>query len=305
MCTDALRVSRIRGSPEHQRAAVWEWARDQLAREKLTSGWHKVTAHSAPSGNGRKPAEVLVRNAHHLLASAVLSEVRSAGAEAVSIDVDAFDDLRSMFDELRPADGATDKAMAAAVEHFQREGRTVAVVSCSAAQALSAADVAIGLMPGDGEPPWHAHLMVDDLAGVWQILHALPAARKASIRGVEIATAASLLGALLTVPGVRGRGPGPVTAGAGAGVWTGYRLAQGALRANVPPPAPAHEWHAMSVDRVSQILPRPALDDDRPPRSGWLLPPDRRPVPWSGSLQPRHGPCGSSVAPCARSCRTR
>ena len=268
LCTDELRVSRIRGSPKHQRAAVWEWARDRLDREKLTSGWHKVTGQSAPSGNGRKPAEVLVRNAHHLLATAVLSEVRSAGAEAVSIDVDALDDLRSMFDELRPADGATNEAMAEAVEHFQREGRTVAVVSCSAAQALSAADVAIGLKPGDGEPPWHAHLMVDDLAGVWQILHALPAARKASIRGVEIATAASLLGALLIVPGVRGRGPGPVTAGAGAGVWTGYRLAQGALRANVPPPAPTHEWHAMSVDRVSQILPRPALDDDRPARSG-------------------------------------
>jgi cation-transporting ATPase I len=99
---------------------------------------------------------------------------------------------------------------------------------------------------------------------VWRILHALPAARTASRRGVEIATGASLLGALVMVPGVRGRGPGPVTAGAAAGQWTGYRLARRALQAAPPAGAPTHDWHAMSADQVRRLLPPPAGAEERP-----------------------------------------
>ena len=142
------------------------------------------------------------------------------------------------------------------VDQLQRDGRTVAVLSGAAPRALSCADVAIGIT-GDGSPPWYAHLLVDDLAAAWRVLHALPTARTASRRGVEIAAAASLLGALLMVPGVRGRGPGPVTAGAAAGLWTGYWLARRALRGVVPPAAATYDWHAMTPEQVRRILPPP------------------------------------------------
>ncbi|MCW2689073.1 MAG: P-type ATPase, translocating, partial [Mycobacterium sp.] len=265
--SDELRLSRIRGAPERERTAAWQWAQGQLDRGALQGGWHQVRDEQATGRNGRAPVEVLVRNTHHPLASALVAEVRRGGIEVVSLDVDALDDLRSGFDDLRPVNMSVDTALAEAVRELQEAGRTVAVLSSAAAKALSAADVAIGIMPDHGPPPWHAHLLVDELADAWQVLHALPAARKASRRGVEIATGASLLGALLMVPGVRGRGPGPVTGGAAAGLWTGYRLAHQALSAAAPTPAPVHDWHAMSVDQVRQMLPTPPSDIGRAPRS--------------------------------------
>ncbi|WSY64942.1 cation-translocating P-type ATPase [Nocardia sp. NBC_00881] len=262
LCCDELRVARIRDVPEHERAVVWEWAQDQLDCGALQLGWQPVTR--SLSGDDRRSA-VLVRYAHHPLASAVLGEVRRSGAELVSVDVDTIDDLRSLFDDLDPMNGSLDEALARTVHRLQREGHTVAMVSSSAAQALADSDVAIGIA-ADGPPPWHADVLVDDLDSVWRIVHALPAARRASERGVEIATGASILGTLLMIPGVRGRGSGPVTAGAAVGVWTGYRLASGALRAPPPPAASVHEWHAMSVEQVSRVL-QPPQSAQAPKRS--------------------------------------
>nr|WP_062982535.1 cation-translocating P-type ATPase [Nocardia anaemiae] len=257
LCCDELRVARIRDVPEHERTAVWQWAQDQLDCGAWQPGWQPVAR--AVTGSG---SAVLVRYAHHPLASAVLGEVRRSGAEAVSVDVDTLDDLRPSFDDLDPVHDSVDEALTSAVHRLQREGRTVAVVSRSAAQALADADVAIGVTAG-GPPPWHADVLVDDLDSVWRIVHALPAARQASERGVEIATGASLLGALLMIPGVRSRGLAPVTAGAAAGAWTGYRLASRALRVPPPPAASVHEWHAMSVDQVRRVLPPPQSDRAR------------------------------------------
>jgi cation-transporting P-type ATPase I len=237
LCTVEPTVRRHNGATDHERAAG--------------------SIVGTPNGNGQSPAPPEVGYAHHPLAAAVLAEARRAGAEVASVDVDSLDDLRSAFDELHPASRSIDTALAEAVNRLQNAGRTVAVLSTAAAQAFSAADVAIGVVPRHGPPPWQAQMLVDDLAGAWQILHALPAARRASRRGVEIATAASSLGALLMIPGVRGRGPGPVTAGAAAGLWTGYRLALAALRDKAPPPAPTYAWHAMPVEQVRRILPPP------------------------------------------------
>jgi cation-transporting ATPase I len=254
--TGELRIGRIRGVADTDRATVWSRAQAELERATLNLGWQPVGA-----------GEVLVRREHHPLAAAVVAEARRGHAEVVSIDVDALGDLRSGFDDLHPAGPDIDEALAAAVVRLQDDGRTVAVVSPGAAGALAAADVSIGVICPDGPPPWHAQLLVDDLCGVWHLMHALPAARRASRRGVEIATGASVLGALLMVPGVRGRGPGPVTAGAAAGVWTGYRLARGALRAQPPPPAATQEWHAMSVEQVRRLLPPPPAQTDPARRS--------------------------------------
>ncbi|OFJ53290.1 cation-translocating P-type ATPase [Mycolicibacterium grossiae] len=242
LCTDELRVGRIRGVADHRRAEAWQWAQDRL--DALGAGWHDV-----PWAEGR----VLIRHANHPLAPALLREVRRSDAAVVSVDVAGLDDLRPAFDDLHAHDGDLDAGLADAVRALQRDGRTVAVVSVDAAQAMADADVAIGVT-ADGAW-WHADLVAADLAGVWRILHALPAARRASERGVQLATGASLLGALLMVPGVRGRGPGPVTVGAGTGGWIGYRMARTVLAAEVPAERPTREWHAMSAEQVRDLLP--------------------------------------------------
>jgi magnesium-transporting ATPase (P-type) len=100
-------------------------------------------------------------------------------------------------------------------------------------------------------------VILSDLAGAWRLLHAIPVAKSASQRGIGLATGATALGALLMVPGVRGRGPGPVTTGAAAGLVSGYLMARGVLRAPAPLPAPINEWHAMSIEQVRKMLPPP------------------------------------------------
>jgi cation-transporting ATPase I len=263
LSTDELRVGRLRELADRDLAAAWQWAHAEIDAGVIGVGWHPV-----PSVNGhRSGGEVLIRFADHPVAGALLRELRSGGTEVVSLDVDDLDELRSSFDDLYAVEDDFDAALADAVQQLQRDGRTVAVVSATAAQALADADVGIGFFGGGGSSCWHADLLVEDLVDVWRIAHALPAARRASQRGVEIATGASVLGALLMVPGVRGRGPGPIAAGAAAGTWTGYRIARNALGATPPPAPSAQEWHAMSVEQVRRLLPTPAHAPAPPPRA--------------------------------------
>ncbi len=265
LLTDELRIGRLRRISDRDRSAAWQWAREGLERGELGAGWQRVAQEAAPTnGSLDGGPEVLVRHMHHPLAAGVLGEVRRAGTELVSIQSDELDDLRPSFDELYPADGTVDAALLNAVIALQADGRTVAVVGSDAPQALSAADVSIGLIRDGAPPPWRADLLVPDLDAVWRIMHALPAARRASKRGAELATSASILGAVLMIPGVRGRGPGPVTAGAAAGLTTGLLLARGALNDRAPTPATVHEWHAMSPEQVRQTLLQPKR---QPPQS--------------------------------------
>lgn len=69
----------------------------------------------------------------------------------------------------------------------------------------------------------------------------------------------------MMLPGVRGLGPGPVTTGAAAGLLSGYLLARKVVDAQAPRPAPAHEWHAMSVEQVRKALPSP--DEQAPAKA--------------------------------------
>ena len=256
LCTDTLRVVRVRGADEDEISPAWNRAQLLLEKRGLRVGWHPVP--------GGPAVEALIGPTHDPLASAVLAEARRAGLDLISVDIDDLGELRPAFDELRPPEnGSVDDALVAALTDLQQSGHTVAVLSSSGAQALSSADVGLGVMPNsDGDPPpWTADLILSDLAGAWRLLHAVPAARTASRRGIEISTGATALGALLMVPGVRGRGPGPVTTGAAAGLLSGYLMARRVVRAPTPLPAPMHEWHAMWVDQVRKMLPPPDADE--------------------------------------------
>lgn len=232
------------------------------------------------------PRLLCTANARHPLATALLAEARASGAELVTLDVEALGELRPAFDELAPVDIAADDeqlddALAAALTARQQDGRTVAVLTSTGAQALASADVGLGILPDDAEtaPPWEADLLLADLAGAWRVLHAIPAARAAAQRGISLSTGASTIGALLMVPGVRGGrgrgGPGPVTAGAASGLLSGYLLARQVARTPAPRPAPAYEWHAMSLEEVRAILPVPDAAcaatelDAAPPHMAW------------------------------------
>jgi cation-transporting P-type ATPase I len=261
LCTDTLRVMRVRGAHEDELTPAWNRAQLLLEKKGLTVGWHPVDAN----------VEALIGPTHDPLASAVLGEARRAGLELISVEIEDLGELHPAFDDLRPLQRASmDSALATALADLQEAGHTVAVISSAAAQALSSADVGLGLMPNsDSEPPpWTADLILSDLDGVWRLLHAIPAAKSASRRGIEIATGATALGALLMVPGVRGRGPGPVTTGAAAGLLSGYLMARRVLRAPTPLPAPIHDWHAMSIEQVRKMLPPLDAEQAAEPRHG-------------------------------------
>ncbi|ORA79256.1 haloacid dehalogenase [Mycobacterium malmoense] len=257
LCTNSLRVARIRGAHEHDVSAAWNRAQLALENNGHRPGWHPVPGISASEPDSE--VEALFRLTHDPLASAVVAEAHRTGAELVSVDVDSLGELRPAFDDVKPVkNGAVDDALARAVADLQKAGRTVAVLSSSGAQALSSADVALGVMPRTGAgPPWCADLLLPDLAAAWRVLHALPAARAATQRGAGISAGATAMGSLLMIPGVRGLGPGPVTTGAAAGLFSGYLLARGIMNADTPRPAPVHDWHAMPAEQVRKALPPP------------------------------------------------
>jgi magnesium-transporting ATPase (P-type)/copper chaperone CopZ len=269
LCTDRLRVVRVHGADEDEIPAAWSRAQTLLDNSDLRPGWHRVPGTSRQRAAGA--VEALICPAHDSLASALVTEARHSGVELISVDTEDLGELRPAFDDVQPlGNGSVDEALAAAAAACQRSGHTVAVLSSAAGQALSSADLALGVMPTDESkpPPWQADLILPDIAAAWRVLHALPAAKAASRRGMEISAGASALGALFMLPGVRGRGPGPVTTGAGAGVFSGYLLARGVVSAPTPIPAPVHEWHAMSVEQVRKLLPPPDTEEAAQRRHG-------------------------------------
>ncbi len=272
LCTDALRVAGIRGANDGDLSAAWNRAQLLLEKNSLRAGWRRVPGMSGSGPNAK--VEALFSFAHDPLASAVVGEAHSTGAELVSVDDGSLGELRPAFDDVRPLKGpegakdakdaagfagSVDDALAAAVADLHAAGHTVAVLSSSAAKATSSADVALAVLPGGdgGAPLWYADLLLPDLAAVWRVLHALPAAKTAIERGTLLSAGATFMGSLLMIPTVRGIGPGPVNLGAASGLISGYLLARGVMNAETPRPASVHEWHAMSVEQVQKILPVP------------------------------------------------
>ncbi len=257
LLTDRLRVISLRDVADHERTQAWQWAQEHVRDGTLDAGWHLLPAPVLARRNGHPAAAALVGHVHHPQSAGLVGEIRRADLQAVSVAGDELDDLGSSFDELYPVTTSIDDALREAVVVLQTEGRTVAVLSAEAVDALLAADLAVGLPAADRCPPWCADILVPDLDAAWRLVHAIPRAHRASRRGVELSTSATILGAVLMIPGVSGRGPGPVTAGAAAGLATGLWLARATLADSPPVPAPTREWHAMSADEVRRELPPP------------------------------------------------
>ncbi|MDT7733773.1 MAG: cation-transporting P-type ATPase, partial [Mycobacterium sp.] len=125
LCTNTLRVVRVRGASEKELTPAWTRAQLLLERKGLSVGWHPVEG----------KVEALIGPTHDPLASAVLAEARRAGLELISVDIEDIGELQPAFDELRPLQRTSiDDALAAALADLQEAGHNVAVLSSAAAQ---------------------------------------------------------------------------------------------------------------------------------------------------------------------------
>lgn len=266
LLSDTLTVGEVRGVQGPARTLLWTSAREDVDNGLLGPGWHSVRALSPTHDGSVAPtgAQVLVTAVPDPLAGALVSAARRARVALVSLDVEELGELRAAFDDLQQGGDTVDAALSDAVSTLQGAGRTVAVLAVQAPQALAAADVSLALSRPSMAPGWTADLIVPDLGAVWRVLSALPAARATSRRGVELSAGSSVLGALLMLPGVRGRGPGPVVAGAALGLFSGRAAALRVARLTVPTAAPVVDFHAMSADQAVRALSGPHGPQPRP-----------------------------------------
>lgn len=255
--TDELMVSRIRGLTNSHRSRAWEAARTALADGSLGAGWHAIADIPGAADDGVEGAEVLVSNVRDPYAAAVVAEARRAKPKVVSVADDGLRSLAQGFDRLHPLDESVDDALADAVRAAKEGGAVVALLTTADMTTPHAADITIGVLRGQKRPPWSADLLVADLTGAWRVLHALPAARAASAKGVELSLSSSAVGALMLIPGVPGRGSVSVQAGAIAGLLSGAASGMRVLRDPLPGPEPGHDWHALPAEEVARLLPRP------------------------------------------------
>ena len=259
---DALSVTEVRGVDGSARARVWTAAQHDLDDGLIAAGWHDVAALSPGHGLDNLPhaVQVLIAPSRDAGAEGLISAARAAGLHVSSLDVAQLGNLRSAFDDLFPQDGDTDDALTSAVTELQLAGRCVAVLAVNAPRASAAADVGITVRRPDVAPGWTSDLTVPDLAAAWRLVSAVPAARGVSKRAVELSAGGALLGGLLMLPGVRGRGPGPVTAAAAVALVEGRLSAQRVLRRPAPPPSPMVSWHALNVTEVLQVAASITID---------------------------------------------
>ena len=160
------------------------------------------------------------------------------------------------FDTLFPMTGSLDDTVAGVVERLSARGTTVVLVTTADMAAAHRAGITIGITRGS-VPPWGADLFVPDLPAVWRILRAMPAARAASNRGVQLSLSSSAIGALMLIPGVPGYGPEAVNAGVLGGLWAGFNAGSRVFGETLPAPEPGHDWYALPAAEVQRLLPRP------------------------------------------------
>jgi cation-transporting ATPase I len=256
--TDELMVSRVRGLTNSHRSRAWQAARRALADGASSEGWHPLSEIPDAGTDG----EVLVSHVREPHAAAVVAEARRTRPRVISIADDGLRSLAQGFDHLHPVGDSADDALAEAVTAAKDDGATVLLITTADMTTPHAADVTVGVLREGRPPPWSADLLVDDLTGAWRVLHALPAARAASDKGVELSLSSSSLGALMLIPGVPGRGPVSVHAGAMAGLLAGAAAGNRVFRDPLPSAEPGHDWHALPADEVAHLLPRQERTDD-------------------------------------------
>ena len=263
LCTETLRVARIRGADDSELSAAWNRAQLMLENSSLRPGWRTVRGISGGQPNSK--VEALFLPAHDPLASAVVAEAHRTGAELVSVDVDSLDELRPAFDDVRPIKSGTDKsiddALAAAVTDLQLADRTVAILSSSGAQAISSCK------PNAGHQAEERRTAVEcrsSVAGSGGRLAGAARAARSQVRNParhRDCFRRNRFGIALHDPGCPGQSRlrvGQRRRGGRSVLWLPASPRDSQRRHTTP--GRLHEWHAMSVAQVRKALPPPEPD---------------------------------------------
>lgn len=263
--TDELMVSRVLGVQNSRRTRAWEAVRIELERNGLAPGWHRL----ADIPGAGKTGKALVSAVRDPLASAVVAEAHRSRPRVASLDDDGLRSLAQGFDDLQPMGESPDESVVAAVDSLKARGATVLLLTTADMQAPHRADVTVGVFRNRRPPRLRADVLVPDLSAAWRVLHAMPAARAVTDRGIQLSVSSSAIGALMLIPSVPGRGPEPVNVGVAAGLWAGFSAGAKLFRDPLPEPEASHEWHALPAAEVQRLLPRPPDEGIRQGSRRW------------------------------------
>ncbi len=275
---ESLRVAEISGVDGELRTKVWQCAQTDVNAGLLGPGVHTgcslSPAHELPD---LRDLEVVVARSADPFAEPLIAAARGAELKLVSVDQADSGHLRGTFDELVRVDDDIDLAIFDAVRRWQTDGKIVAVVGFDLPRAFTAADLALAVCTAEQPPAWTADVLLPHLKVACRIIDAIPAARSAARRGVELAAAGTALGSLTLLPGVRAAGVRPSIAAAALALIPGYLLARRVVTKADPTAATETEWHALEADQVLEHLRslRPDLASDpglaqvRQPKTRW------------------------------------
>ncbi|TGD87519.1 cation-translocating P-type ATPase [Mycolicibacterium sp. CH28] len=277
-----LRVAEITGVDGTLRTKAWQSAQADVDAGLLDAGVHDGAALSPTHGLADlSDLEIVVSRTADPYAEPLIAAARGADLKVVSLDTADLGHLRGTFDELLPAGGPgvdadTDQTLFDVVYRMQADGKTVAVVGQALPRTFAAADLALGVGAADRAPAWMADVLLPDLRVACRVLDAVPAARTAVRRGVELAAGGTALGSLTLLPGVRAAGMRPSIVAAAAALVPGHAIAREVLMQPDPDAAADVEWHALDLDQVYAHLhamqPDPAAGGAavvKPPQSPW------------------------------------
>lgn len=142
----------------------------------------------------------------------------------------------------------------AELRRLQVDGHVVLVVAARSHAALAAADVAVGVVPDDGPPPWAADLLcrrsADGLTDASLVVEACPIARDVSRQSATIALAGASVGGLMTfgalLPGAPMRVMTAVNLASLVAMANGTRAGLAVAHRPEAPPRDPTPWHRLT-----------------------------------------------------------
>ncbi|MEU0188089.1 cation-translocating P-type ATPase [Streptomyces sp. NPDC006207] len=219
--------------------------------------------------DNREVGTVFVGREVDPLAEAVLDVARRAGLHVVVADDGTLGEFGALADQLTPED----VTLTDLVRQLRQSRRIVLTVARAAPgtgpdddvpTGLLSSDVAVTVVDGSSAVLWAADaLVLDDLAGVWRLLTAVPGAHTAARHAKILAEAGAALSELMVLTrGSRGRRAAwrvglrlsPVNAAAAVALVDGWRGARHVLHHDVPRPRPRVPWHALEPQEVVDRL---------------------------------------------------
>lgn len=252
---ESLRVAQVNEVDGELHTKVWQCAQADVDAGLLGPGVHAGCSlspgHELPI---LRDLEIVVSRTADPFAEPLIAAARGAELKLMSVNQADPGHLRGTFDELVPADGDVDLAICDAVRRLQSDGKVVAVVGRDLRHAFAAADLSLAVWACDRPPAWTADVLLPNLKVACRIVDAIPAAKAAARRGVELAAAGTVLGMLTLLPGVRAAGVRPSIAAAALALIPGYVIARGVAMQADPAAAADTEWHALDADRAQDQI---------------------------------------------------